>query len=136
MNDNHAAVLVLAMMLGVSAASSCSSVRDEIEKDIDVETPIREADDIKVIPGRLRVKFSENVEPRISLLSAVGATRMERVFPYAGKFEARTHKEGLDRWYNVWYDEAVPVTKAAGELEKTDGIEVVEKVLHVKRIDF
>lgn len=136
MNDNHAAVLVLAMMLGVSAASSCSSVRDEMEKDIDIETPIREADDIKVIPGRLRVKFSEKVEPRISLLSAVGATRMERVFPYAGKFEARTHKEGLDRWYNVWYDEAVPVTKAAGELEKTDGIEVVEKVLPVKRIDF
>lgn len=59
MNDNHAAVLVLAMMLGVSAASSCSSVRDEMEKDIDIETPIREADDIKVIPGRLRVKFSE-----------------------------------------------------------------------------
>lgn len=61
---------------------------------------------------------------------------MERVFPYAGKFEARTHKEGLDRWYNVWYDEAVPVTKAAGELEKLDGIEVVEKVMPVKGIGF
>ena len=135
MTDN-AAVLALMMMLCASAAYSCSSVLDEIPKDIDTEESAREVDDMKVVPGRLKVKFSENVEPKLSLLSAVGAKRMERVFPYAGKFEARTRKEGLDRWYNVWYDEDLPVTKAAGELEKMEGIEIVEKVMPVKGIGF
>lgn len=135
MTDN-AAVLALMMMLCSSAAYSCSSVLDEIPKDIDTEEPAREVDDMKVVPGRLKVKFSENVEPKLSLLSAVGAKRMERVFPYAGEFEARTRKEGLDRWYNVWYDEDLPVTKAAGELEKMEGIEIVEKVMPVKGIGF
>ena len=135
MTDN-AAVLALMMMLCASAAYSCSSVLDEIPKDIDIEEPAREVDDMKVVPGRLKVKFSENVEPKLSLLSAVGAKRMERVFPYAGKFEARTRKEGLDRWYNVWYDEDLPVTKAAGELEKIEGIDIVEKVMPVKGIGF
>lgn len=57
MNDNHAAVLVLAMMLGVSAASSCSSVRDEMEKDIDIETPIREPMISRLFRGDLGLSF-------------------------------------------------------------------------------
>ena len=34
----------------------------------------------------------------------VTAVKMTRVFPYAGKDEARHKKEGLDRWYDISYE--------------------------------
>ena len=132
-STNRAAALIIAVMACAAAADSCTSRLEEVPESIETEKP---ADDIKVVPGRLKVKFSEGVKPELQMLAAAGATRMERVFPYAGKFEARTHKEGLDRWYNVWCNEAVPVTKAAASLEDIPGIEVVEKVLPVKGIGF
>ena len=130
------AAFLTAAAICAAAAISCTAVSDGELSSIDPVEEEHPSDDIKVIPGRLKVKFTEGTEPRIGLLSAVGATRMERVFPYAGKFEKRTHEAGLDRWYNVWYDESLPVTKAAGTLEGAEGIEIVEKVMPVKGIGF
>lgn len=56
----------------------------------------------------------------------LGAARMERSFPHAGKFEARTREAGLDRWYDVWFEQSVPLTKAALSLEQIPGILEVE----------
>lgn len=56
----------------------------------------------------------------------LGNVRMERTFPYAGKFEKRTRQAGLDRWYDVWFDESAPLTKAALTLEDIPGILEVE----------
>lgn len=38
-------------------------------------------------------------------LSPLPGVKIERTFPFAGKFEARTHKSGLDRWYDVYFME-------------------------------
>lgn len=59
-------------------------------------------------------------------ISVLGKVRMERTFPYAGKFEKRTREAGLDRWYDVWFDEGTPLTKAAVSLEDIPGILEVE----------
>lgn len=56
----------------------------------------------------------------------LGHVHMERTFPFAGKFEKRTKEAGLDRWYDVWFDEETPLTKAAIALEDTPGILSVE----------
>ena len=56
----------------------------------------------------------------------LGDVRMERTFPYAGKFEKRTREAGLDRWYDVWFDETTPLTKAYGSLESIPGVMEVE----------
>lgn len=127
----HAAALLTAAVALMTEA--CTSVLEENPEKPAVERP---ADDIKVVPGRLKVKFREGTQPDIRLLASAGAVRMKRVFPYAGKFEARTHEAGLDRWYNVWCDKDVPVTKAAASLEDIPGIEIVEKVLSLKGISF
>lgn len=58
--------------------------------------------------------------------AVLGKVRMERTFPYAGKFEKRTHEAGLDRWYEVWFDAATPLTKAAVSLEDLPGVLEVE----------
>lgn len=51
---------------------------------------------------------------------------MKRVFPYAGKFEARTHEAGLDRWYELKFDESTPLTKAGAAVSELAGVDVME----------
>ncbi len=130
--------IAIAVALALSGASvSCTSDLRENDRSESKKNEIEnvDVDDVKVSQGRLKVKFSEGTEPQLSLLSSIGAKRMERVFPYAGKYEERTRKAGLDRWYKVWYDETIPVTKAANSLEDVRGIEVVEKIYPVKNVD-
>lgn len=59
-------------------------------------------------------------------LSALGVTSMRRLFPDAGRFEARTRRAGLHRWYVLTYDDTAPVTKAASSLQDLPGVETVE----------
>ena len=60
------------------------------------------------------------------VLMNVGSVSFERLFPACGRFEARTKKEGLDRWFIAKYDEAVPAKEVANMLSGCDGVEVIE----------
>lgn len=77
-----------------------------------------------------------NIVTRSSELNSVqhhlGVKSMKRIFPDAGKFEARSRAEGLHRWYKVIYDPSVPATKASEGLASIDGIEIVEPVRTVR----
>ena len=76
------------------------------------------------------VKIEETGKPEALITtkaaSVLGQVRMERTFPYAGEFEKRTKEAGLDRWYEVWFDEEAPLTKASLSLEQIPGILEVE----------
>ena len=67
----------------------------------------------------ISVKFSQDIislldgtenEPHLptgivsldAYLNSIGATRIRRIFPYAGKMEHRQVKEGLHAWYTIW----------------------------------
>ena len=60
------------------------------------------------------------------VLMDVGSVSFERLFPYCGRFEARTKKEGLDRWFIAKYDETIPAKEVAEMLSGCDGVEVIE----------
>ena len=60
------------------------------------------------------------------LQQMLGVVSLKRMFPHAGKYEARTRAEGLHRWYIVNYKATVPYTKASGDFMTFKGIEVVE----------
>ena len=60
------------------------------------------------------------------VLMTVGSVSFERLFPSCGRFEARTRKEGLDRWFIAKYDETVPAKEVAEMLSGCDGVEVIE----------
>jgi subtilisin family serine protease len=51
---------------------------------------------------------------------------VKRTFPYAGRFEARTRKEKLHLWYDVEFDESVPISRAGKALGGIKGIRKVE----------
>ena len=60
------------------------------------------------------------------VLMTVGSVSFDRLFPSCGRFEARTRKEGLDRWFIAKYDETVPAKEVAEMLSGCDGVEVIE----------
>ena len=64
--------------------------------------------------------------PAVKSFDGRGIVRMRRLFPDAGRFEARTRQEGLHRWYKVCYDTSVSITKAAAGWVAIPGVELVE----------
>lgn len=94
-----------------------------------------------LVPGKLIVKVTEEyaaeleslankdgiVETASTKAAGIGnITSMRRLFPYAGRFEERTRKEGLHLWYAVTYDKSIPATKAAGTFMGLAGISIIE----------
>ena len=67
------------------------------------------------------------------VMQDLGIASMERVFPYAGEFEARTREMGLHRFYTVTYNTDIPSTKAVQSFETLPGVVTVEPVQPVHR---
>lgn len=84
------------------------------------------------VPGHIRVKF--NGEPAATRaagavdLTSLGNCRLVRTFPDGGPFEARHREAGLHLWYDVFFDENLPLTRAAVDLGSLEGVETVEYV--------
>lgn len=102
-------------------------------------------ENINCLPGIVRVRLTNEMGDNFSIsnknaqvrsgvttmdayLKEIGATSMERVFPYAGKFEERTRKEGLHLWYDIRFDKQKPVTRVAEDIINIPGVDYVEKL--------
>lgn len=102
-----------------------------------------------IVPGTAIVRFTDDmiglVEADLDrgsvvtksselndLTQMLGITSMQRVFPDAGEFEARTREAGLHKWYKIVYNPDVTVTKASAELSMLPGIETVEPVRNIR----
>ena len=121
-----------------AAALLCACVNEEMLQEEVLETPSGEYSSALFETGHVRIYVDPATAERLESSSAqesviptkaariLGQVRMERTFPYAGKFEKRTREAGLDRWYDVWFDESTPLTKAALSLEDIPGVIEVE----------
>lgn len=102
---------------------------------------IFEWSDEELLQGCIRVKLKEEPVGGIQIRSTGNSvttgikaldrsasllkiTRMERTFPYAGRYEERTRKEGLHLWYNVWFSKDMPAARAATEVSLLDDVEI------------
>lgn len=102
-----------------------------------------------LVKGCMRIKLKEEPAGEVSVRSAgdhvttgikvldrsasyLKITRMERTFPYAGKYEERTRREGLHLWYDVWFTEDVAASRAVSEVSVLDGIEMAVPIVKVK----
>lgn len=116
-----------------------------------VDSPERQEVDLTEIsePGSSYIRFDEDTAAEIELETSggglptkalgldnrfrgIGIVSVERVFPYAGEFEARTREAGLHRWYRVVYDKDLPHTKAASTLKEMKGVTAVRPVLKMQ----
>ncbi len=87
------------------------------------------------IPGVIRVKFKS--EPTGTKaggpdLSALANATMTRVFPPAGKWEARHRAWGLHLWYDIHFDADMPLSKAGETVAALDEFDVVEFIPRIK----
>ncbi|MBO4264294.1 MAG: S8 family serine peptidase [Bacteroidales bacterium] len=100
-----------------------------------------------IIEGELVVEFSEQMTaaveqdeagctkaPRLrDALAALGAVRLERVFPEAGEWEERHRAAGLHRWYRVHYEPGkAQATKASRDLSALEGVLSAEPARRIR----
>ena len=92
--------------------------------------------------GHVRLQLSDEMtalaetdpEAFQQLFRSLGVKSLERTFPDAGKFEKRSRAEGLHRWYDLYFDEEMPLTKAGKELSLIDDLGYVEYRPKIERI--
>ena len=102
-----------------------------------------------VVPGSLIIQLDEEQADLMAespenapavfgrSLDALGIVSIERVYPDAGKWEARHRKAGLHRWYKLAYDpQALTVTKAAADFSSLPGVVYVEPERRVESTAF
>lgn len=68
------------------------------------------------------VKSTETLPEEMEIIS------VKRVFTKDPRFVKRAHKAGLDRWYEITFNEDVPLTKAGSCISGIEGIEYAEYV--------
>ena len=68
-----------------------------------------------------------------SAMEQMDVVSLERLFPYAGEFEARTRAAGLHKWYKVSYKGSISATKAEATLAEIPGVETVERPRRIKQ---
>ena len=133
---------ILILVLVSSTFFSCSKDEQSLSEDVNkTENTINESYN----KGKIRLKLSASLAEKVAsatksdnnylsigvksadnVLSGLGVTNIKRTFPYCGKFEARTHAEGLDLWYDITFDTSKSLTKAKNDLSNLEGVDIVE----------
>lgn len=105
---------------------------------LETQTPVTqdEIDRAVYIPGSVIVKFTPDIAdavekghdaPLETVAEELGLKHIERLFPDAGEFEARSRKRGLHQYYVVEFEPSVPLSRAQTLLESLDCVEAFEK---------
>ncbi len=126
-------------MLTATAGCGRISENDNVRPGSEDSGPVVVFSSDAAIRGEIIVKMKQTDRPTTKagvsgsgneevdrILMNVGSVSFERLFPQCGRFEERTAKEGMDRWFIAKYDENVPVADVAEMLSGCDGVEVVE----------
>ena len=132
------------------AAASCTkeaSFTEETKPEAKTEMGAGEVRD-----GWIRIKIKEDAAPLRAgvftrgamesgnedmdrIAAELGATEVRRVFSDGGRFAERRRRYGLHLWYDVRFDESVPVSRAADRFATIDGVEYIEPVYVIKSTD-
>ncbi len=142
-------VLLLPLVLFAASCAELSPSQQDVEEQIANES----IDQNNLQLGYLRIKVSEDLAASFeqntdaegiltrtavtradNVLSDIGVKYLTRTFPYAGRFEARTRAEGLHLWYEVYFSESEPLTRANSSLGSLEGVVEVEYRPKVVRI--
>lgn len=130
-------VLLSAALLGLTACSLDERPKPET---VTVNGRVISADSYE--RGTLKIRVTPAVADSLeagsagdltAALTAAGIERIERTFPHAGKFEERHREAGLHLWYDLYFDEEMPLTRAGGSIEGIPGIDEMEYVRKVVR---
>ena len=125
---------------------------DIVPEDNNDSSTVLKEESPAIIPGEAIVFFTDEMTELVeadlasgnlvtkssdlnALTETIGIKTMTRLFPHGGKFEEQRRAAGLHKWYKITYDQNIPTTKAADDLASLPGIEIVEPVRAIKRMD-
>ena len=109
-------------------------------------------DDEGVLKGWVRIKLRDDAQalrvgtftrgamesgdPELDRIAAsLGATEVGRVFHEGGRFAERRRKFGLHLWYDVKFDDTLPVSRAQAELGSLSAVAHVQPVYTIRMFD-
>ncbi len=138
----------------VAALFSC--VNDNTNEEAaapDTKAKIYRVSDDNAVKGFVTVKLKEDAAAKVqagtrsggvltgistfdAAITNINAQKVERVFPDAGKYEARHRKAGLHLWYNIYFDETVAVSDASLTLAELNDVVYVEPSVRAVLLDY
>lgn len=134
------------LLLLAAAFGAASCTREPIVSDTVPGGNVgSDVDAALVAKGWVRVRLAEQATPlRVGsftrgevasgnpqldeLAASLGATEIRKVFPENPRFRERHHKYGLHLWYDVKFDEDVPVSRAQARFADIPGVEYVQPI--------
>lgn len=138
-------LLILSVAICCSAVlSGCSMNEETPEAEEYITVDGQDVPSSAYVQDYVRVKFSQEMAEQLEIetdsdgnvttkvpsvnnvIASLNIVGLERTFPFAGKFEKRTRKEGLHLWYNVVFAPETGLTKAGESLSGIEGIDIVE----------
>lgn len=133
---------------GTLFMQSCSSDINDFAQNNEIVAPEADDNSLNYESGILRVKLSEalcesivgdseedmqNVKAILSSeLDNLSINSINRLFPYAGKFEKRTREMGMHLWYIVTYDPNIPASRIVNSIKKSNDVVMVERIPVIK----
>lgn len=136
----------------VAAVLAMTSCTHEMIAERDSQPNAEYAYEADAVQGKVRIRVTEDLAERFEsmadetgtvrmigvkssddVLSSINVTSIRRLFPDGGKFESRRREAGLHLWYEVEYDNSVPVTRAKSQLVTMDGVTFVEQAPKLSR---
>lgn len=105
-----------------------------------------------IVKGWVRIKLAEDAatmrvgsftrgsmesgDPELDRVAEeLGATEVRKVFNEGGKFAERRRKFGLHLWYDVKFDDTLPVSRASAEFASLPGVAHVQPIYKIKLVD-
>ena len=136
----------LLILCGLLSFFSCTKDLTEVEQavpqqnhEINAEAPysMKGVLGVKLSPAMARkvaeaqtrvdgVKTRSSISAVDEVLDGVEAQRFERIFAFNPEWEAEYSVTGLNRWYEVRFDEEIDVVSVAKQLAKVEGVEKVD----------
>lgn len=65
----------------------------------------------------------------------VKVASIRRVFPYSAKYEAQHAEFGLDRWYEITFDESIASEQASQIFSETPGVQIAHTIVPMEIVD-
>ena len=110
------------------------------------------ADAESVLDGWIRIKLQEDTQPlRVGVFTrgeadsgdpeldriaaSLGATQIRRTFGDGGRFAERRRRYGFHLWYDIRFDEDIPVSRAQEGIATLPGVAHVQPVYRIEPLD-
>ena len=82
-----------------------------------------------------RGELNSGCEDIDRIAAELGATEVRRVFSDGGRFAERRRKYGLHLWYDIKFDDSLPVTRAVEQFQNIPGVQCAEPIYIPQLLD-